>query len=121
MSPAFLADMDLQRVIRDGVVRRRPRAYFEDANQAGLDGLEDPSVLELAAAKDLILVTHDLSTMPVHFRKFVRSHSSPGLLLIPQRFPVSLAVDQLVLVWETTEAEEWIDRVVYVPTLADFV
>ena len=63
-----------------------------------------------------MLVSHDLRTMPRHFGELVLGGSSPGVILIPQRMPIAEAVENLVLIWAATEAEEWANRVYIVPS-----
>jgi hypothetical protein len=67
VSIRFLADADLDDAIVRGVRRYEPSIDFKSANDADLQGLSDPEVLEVAAAEGRILVSHDTSTMPVHF------------------------------------------------------
>jgi hypothetical protein len=64
-----------------------------------------------------ILVSHDIQTMPGHFREFALEHHTPGVFLIPQDRPVGLAVDTLILVWAATDASEWENRLCLVPSL----
>ena len=68
----FLADADLNRAIVSGVIRREPSINFLTANAAGLRGLGDPEVLALAADTHCVLVSHDVGTMPAHFRAFAK-------------------------------------------------
>jgi hypothetical protein len=35
--------------------------------------------------------------------------------LIPQRLPVALAIEEIILIWEASEAEEWKDQIAYLP------
>lgn len=70
MKVRFLADADLNKAIVTGVVRREPSVDFMTAQAAGLRGMKDPEVLELAAKEERILVSHDAGTMPGHFRQF---------------------------------------------------
>ena len=53
--------------------------------------------------------------MPGHFGAFVESHRSAGVIVIPQHLPVSVAVDELLLVWSATSAEDWANRICYLP------
>jgi hypothetical protein len=54
--------------------------------------------------------------MPRHFADFVQAHgSSPGVLLIPQYLPVREAIEELVLIWRASSAEEWADRILKIP------
>ena len=79
MSIRFLADADLNQAIVTGVREREPALDFMTANEAKLEGHGDPDVLEFAANQRRILVSHDTSTMPVHFSKRLRSgEASPA-------------------------------------------
>ena len=111
----FQADADLNQAILQGTIRREPTIDFQTANEAGLSGLNDPEVLAIASNDGRTLVTHDNRTMPTHFGEFLITHTSPGVLIIPQYVPVSMAVEELILIWSATEAEEWINRICYLP------
>ena len=67
MSIRFLADADLNQDIVTGVREREPALDFMTATASNLEGRRDPEVLEFAASQGRILVSHDTSTMPVHF------------------------------------------------------
>jgi len=64
----FLADADLNRAIVSGVLRREPSVDFLTAHAAGLRRMTDPEVLALAAGLQRVIVSHDVGTMPTHFR-----------------------------------------------------
>jgi hypothetical protein len=113
----FQADNDLRRAIVRGVLRRQPRIDFRHAPLAGVDDL---TVLHLATQESRLLVSHDVTTMPVVFAEYRRTRHSPGVLLVPQVWPLADTIEQLVVVWDVSEAEEWVDRICYLPTLADF-
>ena len=53
--------------------------------------------------------------MPKHFGEFIARAESPGLLVIPQHVPLTEAAEELILIWAATEAEEWANRVCYLP------
>jgi hypothetical protein len=38
-----------------------------------------------------------------------------GLFLVPQARPTRAVAESLVLIWTASEAEEWQDRIVYLP------
>lgn len=59
MKIRFQADADLNEDIVSGVRRREPSIDFQTASEAGLKGLHDAIVLELAAREGRILVSHD--------------------------------------------------------------
>ena len=88
---------------------------------ARLDQVADPEVLLNCAQEGRILVSHDIQTMPVHFREFTRKHRSPGAFLVPQDLPVGLAVETLLLVWAVTDPREWENRLCLIPSLVSIV
>lgn len=115
MQPRFQADADLNEDILFAVIRRELSVSFQTAEAAGLAGLPDLKVLERAASEGRILVTHDHKTMPGHFADFVGTQNSSGVLIVPQHLPLAVTVDELLLVWDASEAEEWTNRIAYLP------
>ena len=115
MKARFQADADLNMVILLALVRREPIIDIQTAQAAGLPHRTDPQVLAIAAGEGRILLTHDHKTMPRHFGDYIANNSSPGLLVIPQHISPNLAVEDLLLIWAATEAEEWINRICYLP------
>jgi len=106
----------------EGVRCCEPSIDFKSANDAGLEGLLDPEVLELAAAEGRILVSHDTSTMPVHFAE--RAHlglKSPGVLLALQSADLGNVIESLLIIWSASREEEWIDQIHYLPSLSRHV
>lgn len=96
-------------------LRCEPGIDFQTAHAAGLPGLDDHEVLALAAKSGRLLTTHDRKTMPAHFAKFIVTEVSAGVLVIPQRLPIAQVVEDLVLIWAASEAEEWINRIHSLP------
>ncbi len=115
MKARFQADADLNEDIVDGVVRWEPTIDFQTAAEAGLRGLPDQEVLAFAARENRILITHDRRTMPAHFANFIFSRNSPGVMVVGQRLSVRIGIEELVLIWAASDAEEWINLVVNLP------
>ena len=117
MKVHYQADNDLRKAIVRGAVRREPQMSFRSAQSARLDGVSDPEVLAFAADEGRILVSHDFQTMPRYFREFTKSRRSPGVLLVRQDLPVCEAIETLLLIWEASEADEWVNRLCLAPSL----
>jgi predicted nuclease of predicted toxin-antitoxin system len=115
MTLRFQADADFNQIILHAVVLREPTLDFQTAATAGLTGIRDPQVLALAAREGRVLVTHDQKTIPQHFAAFIATGTSPGVLIIPQRLPVTTAVEDLLLIWSTMDAEEWRNTIRFLP------
>ncbi len=107
MKVRFQADADLNEIIVTALLRREPSIDFQTATAAGLSGRSDTDVLALAADWGRLLVTHDRRTMPNHFAAFIATRSSPGVLIVSKKLPIRRVVEDLLLVWVATEAEEW--------------
>lgn len=108
----FLADADLDEGIVSGCRRREPTMDFLSANDARLERVADPDVLTIAAEQGRILVSHDFKTMPRHFGDFLEGGgSSSGVLLVKQYTPIGAVIEELVLIWSATDADEWKNRI----------
>ena len=89
---------------------------FLSANEAKLQGVPDPEVLALATQQNRILVTSDLRTMPGHFGDFLEAQGHcAGVFLVKQRARLADVIEELVLVWAASEAEEWKNRILEIP------
>jgi hypothetical protein len=111
----YQADANLKLAILLAAIRQEPAIDFSSALQAELAGLPDLEVLAAAATAGRILVTHDFRTMPKHFADFLKTAASPGVLLVSQRLPVPEVVDQLILIWAASNADEWLNRICRLP------
>jgi hypothetical protein len=85
------------------------------ANEAGLAGIDDQAVLVLAASSGRLLVSHDVSTMPEAFVRFIQERTSPGVILISQELSYREAIEGLLRVWSSTEAEDWQNVLSFLP------
>jgi hypothetical protein len=115
MTIRFQADADLNFMIVRKTRRREPSIDFQSAAVAGLRGLADMDVLAMAANENRILVSHDESTMPQHFADFITTQTSAGLLIVSQELPLNMVTEELVMIWAASTAEEWINRICYLP------
>ena len=116
MKVRFLADADLNKAIVIGVLRREPFIDFLTAQAAGLRRLKDRAVLALAAEQQRVLVSHDVGTMPAHFRAFTTAgRRSAGVLLIAQTLDIGTAIEELLLIWLASESSEWENRLEWLP------
>lgn len=115
MAPRFLADENLNAKILAGLHRREPTIDFRTAKAAGILGLPDEQVLAQAARQDRILVSHDRETMPEHFYRFIAQSKSPGLLIVSQNLALRDAIEQILVIWTASEADEWRNRIGFLP------
>jgi predicted nuclease of predicted toxin-antitoxin system len=111
----FLADSDLNERIVRGVWRREASLDILSAHQGGVIDLPDPEVLRIAAEAGRVLISSDAKTMPRHFGDFCRTRSSPGLVIVPQKVPISIAIEEIRTIWAASKAEEWRNVYDFIP------
>ena len=75
------------------MLRRSPECDFLNADEGGTRGLDDTSILRLAAATDRMVMSHDCNTMTHHFYRFLEQGTSPGLIIVPQELDLGAAVE----------------------------
>ena len=115
MTPRFQADADFNHKIVLALRRREPAIDFIDAQHGGVIGALDSDVLRISADSGRILVSHDRKTMPAHFVRFVQGRASPGLIIVEQGLDIAAAVEDLLLIWAATDAEEWRNHIGFLP------
>ena len=114
--PRFLADHDLNEHIVSGVLRREPLIEFVHARDIGLDARPDAEVLERASRDGLIVVSHDVNTMTAEAYARIEARTGmAGLLIVEQSKEVAIMIESLIVIWSASEAEEWREKVDYLP------
>ena len=99
MSIRFQADNDLKFGIVKALRGREPSIDFASVQDAKLDNLRDPEILDRAASNVRILVSHDRRTMLQHFRGHLTTgKSSPGILIVSQGAPIGQVVESLIYI-----------------------
>jgi Domain of unknown function (DUF5615) len=116
--PQFLADHDLNEHIVAGILRREPALILIRARDIGMHERSDAEVLEYAAEQQLIVVSHDVNTMPAAaFTRIRTGLPVADLLMVKQSDPVGIIIDDLILIWSASEAEEWQNQVCFLPLM----
>ena len=114
--PRFLADEDLRFEIVLAARRIEPSIELPTVVEIGRSGATDRELLELAHGQRRIIVSHDVNTLKGEAETRIREGLGiSGLLLAPQTRGTREVVESLLLIWSASEAEEWIDRIAYLP------
>jgi hypothetical protein len=112
----FLADNDLKEAIILGALRREPTIEFPRLRDLGMQHRSDAEVLDFAAGQRFLVVSHDVNTMTAEaFAGVAAARPMHGLLLVHQQTPIRPIVEDLVLIWAASEAEEWVGQVRFLP------
>jgi predicted nuclease of predicted toxin-antitoxin system len=114
--PRFLADNDLKEQIIDGLLRREPAISLMRCRELGLRNKPDAEVLTYAHEQGLIVISHDVNTMPAAaYARIGMGQHIAGLLMVRQASSVVPIIDNLMLIWSSSDAEEWRDVVAFLP------
>jgi hypothetical protein len=116
---SFLLDEHMPNSLINAVVGMEPSVAIMRIGQPGMPPKRtaDPQVIEFAEANRMAIFTFDKSTMGVHAAAHVASGRRTYRVFIWTRKLLGIhdAAWELVLLWSASDAEEWIDRVVYLP------
>jgi hypothetical protein len=111
----FHTEADFDRRIVRATLRREPTIDLQLATaargSAGSRGIPEAQVPAVAAQAGRMLLSHDHRTMPTYFGDFIATQESPGVIIMPQRMLISMAVEWIITVWAASEAEEWTNHI----------
>jgi len=120
----YLIDADLPRALFHGLVRRLPDLDVRRVQQVGLSSATDPEILAFGASEGRITISRDKSTMFDFAAERVKyGEPMPGLLLVRPNFArrqgsgLGEVIDELVLIADCSDAEEWMGVIQFIPFL----
>lgn len=112
----LLIDENFNNHILRGVKLRLPQLDFVLVKHVGLAGLPDPILLRWAAQENRTILTHDIKTMiPDAIRLIAQSEPMAGVILVPQRLNMRLAISDLELLLDCFSQAELRDSIRYLP------
>jgi hypothetical protein len=53
--------------------------------------------------------------MPIHFGRFIETQNSPGVLIVPHNAEVARIIEELILIWVASDAEEYVNSIRTLP------
>ncbi|NBD17363.1 MAG: hypothetical protein GVY04_14850 [Cyanobacteria bacterium] len=118
MKIKFLLDENLPPRTIIALQRRHPEIDILRVGQIGAPalGTPDPEILLYLESRQRILVTDNRRSMPKHLEDHWSAQRQIwGLLWIRPRTSVGFLAEELALIWELSEAEEWIDQTAWIP------
>jgi hypothetical protein len=110
------ADENVDAKIVRGLRRRNPWLDIVRVQEAGLEGADDPTVLDWAAREGRILVTHDIATISAPaYARVLAGLPMPGVFKIRPHLSKGQIIEELLLLVEASEEGEWEGQVFYIP------
>jgi len=112
----FAADENLNNDIVRGLLRRAPNLDIVRIQDTELSGADDPTVLAWAARDQRILLMHDVATITKYAYDRIRAgQPMPGVFEINRQVAVGLAIEDLLLLAESSLENEWEGQILYLP------
>lgn len=72
-------------------------------------------MLAIAAQQRRVLISHDRRTMPSEFATFISGSQSLGVIIVSRKLSIEIVIEELLLIWAASSAEEWINRIAKLP------
>ena len=118
MKIKFLLDENLSPRLKVSVLRVNPEIdilRIGDANTPML-GTLDPKVLQYLGLSQRLLVTDNRTSMPEHLEEYWQQKQRMwGLFWVRSMISMGKIAEELVMIWETSDAKEWINVVDWIP------
>ncbi len=114
----YLIDESVRLSVVAALRRAEPAIDVWRVGQTGMPsfGTLDPDLLSFCEQQQRTLVSLDRASMPVHVAAHHASGGhTGGVLLVTRRCTFRQLLDDLILIWTITAAEEWRDAIVYLP------
>ena len=117
----YLLDEQIPAPVREALTAAEPAIDFRQVGvspDAPPKGTLDPDALLFAEQEGFALVTFDKRTMPGHAADHLAAgHHTCGVFLFPNGNYLSAGrvAEELVLVWATSQQDEWVDRIEKLP------
>jgi len=98
------------------LLRNIPDLDVITTHQANLSEAPDPDLLNWAAIREGVVLTHDRRTMPDHAGDRIRAGLRMcGVVVVPLRLPLAQAIGEIVLIAMCSLENEWENKVQFLP------
>jgi predicted nuclease of predicted toxin-antitoxin system len=114
----FLLDENVPRYLAVALLRRLPEVNVLRVGDEGAPALGtlDPEILRYLETSHRILITHDWASIPGHVAKHIAAGGHHwGILWVRPNTPPQRVLEAIILVWEASDANEWVDVVEWIP------
>lgn len=118
MKIRFLIDENLSPEVRESLLRFNPAIDVLRVGDPGAPplGTLDPDILQYLESSQRILVTNNRNSMPEHLIAHWEAGGHIwGLFWVRPSATLGRFVEELFMIWEASEAQEWIDKVDWIP------
>jgi hypothetical protein len=118
MKIKFLLDENLSPRLKIAVLRLNPAIdilRIGDPTTSPL-GTLDPDVLQYLGFSQRLLITDNRTSMPEHLAEYWQQNQQIwGLFWVRPTTTMRQLAEELIIIWESSEAEEWINVIDWIP------
>jgi hypothetical protein len=114
----YLLDENVDPVYRSGLLEREPQITIWRVGTPGLPplGTLDPEILVWCEENGFLLVTNNRTSMPEHLLNHINTgRHIPGILVINPKMSIGETIEELLLIWGASSADEYQDRIIHLP------
>jgi hypothetical protein len=115
---AFFCDEDVPAPLIACLAKFEPAMTVVAVGQPGMPpkGTLDPELLRFAESMGYTLLSRDKKTMRGHVAAHLAAgHHTWGVFLLKEDRPLMAYVNDLLLIWSLSQAEDWVDQIEYLP------
>lgn len=114
----YLIDENTAHAIGDQLRRLQPDIFVLTVGDdlAPPLGTPDPDILLWLEREGYCFITRNRRSLPQHLRNHLAAENHvPGMFTLRPRASVGQIVNDLLLIWEASQSEEYRDQIVHIP------
>ena len=118
MKVRFLLDENLSPRLKLAILRLNSDIDILRVGDSGAPvlGTSDPDILIYLQQSQRLLLTDNRKSMPEHLEiHWANGGCIWGLFWLRPKARIRELAENIILIWETTEAEDWKDRIIWIP------
>ena len=118
MSIRYLIDENLDPLYKSQLLRKGPNTVTYAVGDPGVPpkGTLDPDILLWCEENDFLLVTNNRKSMPHHLvEHLAQGRHIPGIITLNLEMSVGETLEELILIAEAGDPDEYRDRISYLP------
>lgn len=114
----FLVDENITPALADQLRRLQPEMEVMKIGDKVTPpkGATDPEILKWLESEGFSLITENRKSMPRHLTNHLRKgYHVPGIFTIRPKALMREVIDDILLIWELGEPEDYTDQIVHIP------
>jgi len=114
----YLLDENVDPLYRTELLKREPEMVVWRVGMPGTPPSQtlDPDILRWCEQYGFVLVTNNRKSTPMHLRAHLdEGHHIPGILILNPNMSIGTTIDELALIWQVADRDEYHDRIEFLP------